>query len=46
MFKILVYLFKVLDKPEFFENEFVDKCANEIVELMTIPEENKEEDSE
>ena len=46
MFKRLDYLFKVLDKPEFFENEFVDKCANEIVELMTIPEENKDEDSE
>ena len=45
MFKRLDYLFKVLDKPEFFDNEFIDNCSKEIVELMTIPEDNKDENT-
>lgn len=42
-FKRLDFLFKVLDKKEFFSTEFIDKCAAEIVSMITIPEAPKEE---
>lgn len=45
VFRRLDYLFAVLDKHEFFDNSFVEKCATEIVNMITIPEaEHKEED--
>lgn len=44
MFKRLDYCFKVLEvsqnqKTDLLKEEFVKKCANEIQELMTVPEE-------
>lgn len=48
MFKRLDYLFKVVENNDAFESEFVKKCSNEIMDLLTIPEEpglNSEEDS-
>lgn len=44
MFKRLDYCFKVLEvaqnqKIDLLKEEFVKKCANEIQELMTVPEE-------
>jgi hypothetical protein len=48
MFKRLDYLFKVVENNAAFESEFVKKCSNEIVDLLTIPEEpelNSEEDN-
>ena len=42
----LHYLFEVLDKGSYFDNDFIDVCVNEVKEIMTIkeePEENKEE---
>lgn len=37
-FKRLKYLFKVLKYYSLLDSEFVKKCANEIQEMMTIPE--------
>lgn len=34
----LEFLFKVLDHTNSFDSAFVEKCAEEIKELMTIPE--------
>ena len=46
-FSRLNFLFAVLDKAEFFKNYegFVDKCVDEIVNMITIPETPKEEES-
>lgn len=46
MFKRLDYCFKVLEvtqnqKADLLKEEFVKKCANEIQELMTVPEETE-----
>lgn len=38
MFKRLDILFKVVENSEMFHHEFVEKCVNEIEELVTIPE--------
>ena len=38
MFKRLDLLFKVVENASAFSDEFVDKCVNEIEEIMTIPE--------
>lgn len=47
IFKRLDYLFKIVENQEKFNKEFVDKSKEEIVALMTIPEEeNKEEETE
>ena len=48
MFKRLDYLFKVMEYPHMFSDEFVQKCTIEIESLMTIPEpeeESKETDT-
>lgn len=37
-FKRLDYLFKVVENEMSFDNEFVEKCTKEIVDLLTIPE--------
>jgi len=42
-FRRLDYLFAVLDKSSFFPDDFVKKCTDEIVAMMTVPE-TKEED--
>lgn len=42
----LHYLFEVLDKGSYFDNDFIDACVNEVKEIMTIkkePEEEKED---
>lgn len=39
----LHYLFEVLDKGSYFDNEFIDICVNEVKEIMTIKEEPEEE---
>lgn len=46
MFKRLDYLFKVVDSAHAFNEEFVNKCVTEIEYLMTVPEDNKETESE
>lgn len=38
MFKRLDYLFKVMEYPYMFSDEFVQKCAAEIESSITIPE--------
>lgn len=43
MFKRLEYLFKVLDASHYFDDAFVLKCSDEIVNMMTIPQEEVEE---
>lgn len=40
----LHYLFEVLDKGSYFDNDFIDNCVNEIKEIMTIKEESEEEE--
>lgn len=42
----LHYLFEVLDKGSYFDNDFIDVCVNEVKEIMTIKEEAEEENTE
>ena len=42
IFKRLDYLFKVLEFNPLFDSEFVTKCITEVMDLMTIPESDKE----
>lgn len=42
VFKRLDYLFKVLENEHMFSQNFVTKCAKEVEETITIPEESKE----
>ena len=44
VFKRLDYLFSVIKERTAFPQEFVEKCTNEIVNLLTIPEEQKQEE--
>lgn len=45
LFKRLDYLFKVIDNRAAFDEEFLEKCKSEIVELMTInPQETAQEE--
>lgn len=46
MFKRLDYLFEVVKVPHMFNDEFVGKCAEEIQNMLTIPEKDKEDNSE
>lgn len=39
VYKRLDYLFKVMEFPTFFNDSFVEACAKEIEEIMTISEE-------
>ena len=43
--KRLDYLFKVLDHAALFDVDFVDKCVEEIVQLLTIPEKQESSDT-
>ena len=42
MFKRLDYLFKVVENAGAFNEVFVTKCVTEIEEIMTVPEDTKE----
>ena len=46
MFKRLDYLFEVIKVPHMFNDEFVGKSAEEIQSMLTIPEKDKEDNSE
>ena len=46
IFKRLDYLFKVLENGHMFRQDFVDKCVSEIEELMLVPEETEETETE
>lgn len=46
IFKRLDYLFKVLENEHMFRQDFVDKCVSEIEELMSVPEETEEAETE
>ena len=46
MFKILDYLFKVVENTGVFSIDFHTRCVEEIESLMTIPEEPQEEKKE
>ena len=39
----LEFLFKVLEHKDAFNTEFVTNCANEIIESLTIPEQDSTE---
>ena len=41
MFKRMDYLFKVVENNKVFSSNFVEKCINELEELMKLPEETK-----
>ena len=43
MFKRLDYLFKVVENGNIFNKDFLDKCINEIENIITVPEEVVEE---
>ena len=43
VYKRLDYLFKILEFRSCFEDSFINKCVNEIEEIMTIPEESTNE---
>lgn len=49
MFKRLDYLFKVLENEKVFKQylkqDFVDKCVNEIEDIMIIPDEPNSEEN-
>ena len=46
LFKRLDFLFKVLETEQMFPLEFVQKCADEIKSILTIPEEGAQMDKE
>lgn len=46
MFKRLDYLFEIVKVPHMFSDEFVSKCTEEIQNMLTIPEKDKEDNSE
>ena len=37
----LEFLFKIIDKKDSFDKDFVNNCVNEIKEIMTIKEESE-----
>ena len=45
IFKRLDYLFEVIKERTAFPKDFVDRSTNEIVSLLTIPEEQKKEET-
>ena len=47
VFKRLDYLFKVIENPHMFKQDFVTKCVEEIQDILTVvPEEETEEVSD
>lgn len=45
IFKRLEFLFKVVENRSAFPEDFKNKCVFEIVNLLTIPEEQKQEET-
>lgn len=43
-FRRLDYLFAILENSKSFPDDFVKKCVNEIMEMMTISEVNNKEE--
>lgn len=43
-FKRLELLFKCIDHEIYFDKDFIDKCVVEIKDIMTVPEEEAEEE--
>ena len=46
MFKRLDYLFKVVENGHMFDQDFLEKCIAEIENLMTVPEQEEEPETE
>lgn len=46
MFKRLDYLFKVVENAHAFDEEFVNRCVSEIEDLITLPDNVEESDTE
>lgn len=46
VFKRLDYLFKVVENKDVFSKEFLDKCVKEIEEIITIPEDKEDKETE
>lgn len=46
LFKRLDYLFKVLEFNYAFPDNFEDKCSKEIMEILTVKEENSNNETE
>ncbi len=42
LFKRLDFLFKVLENAHMFDDTFVDTCTNEVVKLITLPEDKED----
>lgn len=45
-YKRLDYLYKTVELNEFFPEDFVFNCVNEIIGTMTIPEEVKQQETQ
>lgn len=46
VFKRLDYLFKVVENKDVFSKEFLDNCIKEIEEIIIIPEEKDNKETE
>lgn len=46
MFKRLDYLFKVVENGDKFSIDFLNRCSEEIEALLTVPDNEEEEDKE
>ena len=44
MFKRLDYLFKIIEFEHMFDGNFIDKCVKEIQDMISIPEEEPNEE--
>ena len=44
MFKRLDYLFKIIEFEYIFDRNFIDKCVKEIQDMISIPEEEPNEE--
>lgn len=44
MFKRLDYLFKIIEFEHMFDGNFIDKCIKEIQDMISIPEEEPNEE--
>ena len=44
MFKRLDYLFKIIEFEHMFDGNFIDKCIKEVQDMISIPEEESNEE--
>ena len=44
MFKRLDYLFKIIEFEHMFDDNFIDKCIKEVQDMISIPEEEPNEE--